>query len=135
MGGFFGFIGGKGGSRLIKTNLIGAFLVKDGMVDCIGVSFSELYAQLPAEHQSLYSADGITPYDNATTVANIAGYVGLNEGELIGNAEKGYAQYADGTSRYILSRGLRYFGEPIVAPTVFDRYFNTSHYTGLENYA
>lgn len=121
-------------NKLPTDNLLGLWLGPD-LVDSIGESFSVMYAQLPAEHQSLYSADGITPYDNATTVANIAGYVGLNEGELIGNAEKGYAQYADGTSRYILNKGLRYFGEPIVAPTVFDRYFNTSHYTGWENYA
>lgn len=109
-------------------------IMAPGIVDTIGVSFSELYAQLPAAHQSLYSADGETPYDDETTLANIAGYANLNLEELIGTPAKGYAQYADGTSREILNKALRYFGLPQIVPTIFDKYENTDNYTDLENY-
>ena len=104
----FGFK--KNNNTIPKNGLIFKALLKNGLVDSIGLSIAEFWVVCPVEHRTLYSADGSEWYDAATIITNIEASEYLNDGgELIGNSVVGYAQYEDGTSVAILNKALKYF--------------------------
>jgi len=106
-------------SVLPRDGLVAAFLLKNGMIDSIGLSISEFYAACPVAHRSIYSADGSAFYDTATIITNIEASAELNDGgELVGSVAKGYAQYADGTEDSVMLRAYRFFNVAYPEPTI-----------------
>jgi hypothetical protein len=97
------------GNRILG-NPIFAALLKNGMVDSIGLPISELYPLLHESLQSIVSSDGgATRLSDAEIVANIESSGHLNGSlGLVGDASKGYAFYADGTPQTTLDNAKRY---------------------------
>jgi hypothetical protein len=113
----------SGGNRIPRTGISALWREIDGTwVDSIGLSASELWAALPAEHRSIYFSDpddDETMFDAETIITNIEASEYLNNGgELVGSEAKGYAQYADNTEQAILDKAYKYFGF-YLGPMVF----------------
>jgi len=111
-------IGSHAGGGIPRTGLIW-YAKAPGMVDSIGLSASELWAALPAEHRSIYLVDENTLRSAEDIITNIEASEYLNDGgELVGTEVKGYAQYEDGTAQTVLDIAYKYFGF-YLGPMVF----------------
>lgn len=96
------------------------------MIDTIGLSISD-YLLVPAAHRSIYFVDETTMRTAEQILINIAASAFLNDGgEMVGNATRGYTQYQDGTSKSILRKAYRYFGETYPDTTYWQRVDNSN---------
>jgi len=95
-------------SLLPRTGLL-FFAKAPGLVDTIGLSVDD-YLLVPAAHRSIFFINETT-MNSEEMINDIEASALLNDGgELVGSEEKGYAQYADGTTEATLRRAYRYFG-------------------------
>lgn len=123
------------------SNYGGLTLPRSGLLYCyrggtvtIGLSGGD-YDSVSAELQAIFFDAGPTLRDAEDILTDSFVSELLNLTYMIGNEDRGILLlYEDGTSRAILNRALRYCGQPIVEPTIADRYLNTDHYTNVEHY-
>lgn len=103
--------GALGGGASLPKGTIGAWLVRNGLTDSIGISIADK-SNVRAELWALLFDGSDVAYSDAQRIINIEASIYLNCGyELVGNAAKGYALYVTGTD---MQRAYRCFNEVFV---------------------